>query len=509
MIEIKALIVILALSLPVFWLARKPACEFACDPADFSRRRNLWLVLTVLAFTANNFWVYIVGASFILMIGARREPNRLALFLALLMVLPAFTQIIPGFAGIQHFVGLSHVRMLSIVLLLPAYLTIRREPGVLPFGRTMADKCLFAYLAMQFLLQIGVISLTATARYTIYSFIDVFLPYYVASRGLRDLHAYRDTVMAWVMAIVVMAPIALFEYFRHWLLYGGLATAMGVVNDYGVYMMRGETLRAVVSGEHSIVLGYVVAVALGLLLYVRRLIANRMIFALAFVLLAGALIAAGARGPWVGTAAVMTVVLLTGPAKLKRTFRVGMIAIPLLVLLSFTQTGGRLFELLPFIGTVDTDSIDYRRRLFDTSMLVIRQNPWFGSFDYLVNPAMQEMIQGEGIIDVVNSFLGVALTFGYVGLSLFCGVFVFAAWGVSVGLRNADPESELSLLGRSLLATLAGVVVCIITLSSIGVVPWVYWTLAGLCVGYAQLAALPVTRSTETEMRFDGSRVHA
>ena len=506
MLELKALVVILGLSLPVFWLARAAACEFACERADFNRRRNLWIAITILAFVSRNFWVYMAGAALLLAVGARRETNPLALFLALLMAVPAFSEVIPGFGGIRQIMSLSHVRLLSIMLLLPAYLLIRRQPGVLPFGRTMADKCLLAYLAMQLLLQMPIVSLTASARLTIYSFIDVFLPYYVASRGLRDLQGYRDALMAAVLAVVLMTPVALFEYFRHWLLYSTLAESMDVYTNFGSYLSRGGSLRAVVSSEHSIILGYLVTVAMGLVLFVRKLIRSRALVALAVALLVSALIAAGARGPWVGSAAVMLVVILTGPDKFKSAIRVGMIAVPVLAALSFTEAGRRLFELLPFIGTIDTDSIDYRRRLFDTSMLVIWQSPWFGSFDYLINPNMQELVQGEGIIDVVNSFLGVALTFGIVGLSLFSGVFALAGWGVWSGLRYADPTGELHLLGRSLLATLVGVLVCIVTLSSIGVVPWIYWTLAGLCVGYAQLARQPQRAPAEPLMR--GVRAH-
>ena len=491
MLEIKALIVILCLTLPVFWIARAPACEFATDRADFNRRRNLWIALTILAFTAHNFWIYIAGAAVVLAIAGRREANPLALFLALLMAVPAFSDTIPGFGGIRHIISLSHVRVLSIVVLLPAYLALRRRPDVLPFGRTAADKFVLGYLGLQLMLQIPVVSLTAGARLAIYSFIDVFLPYYVASRGLRDVRAFADALMAFVLAIVLMAPIALFEYLRHWLLYSGLAASMGVFSKMGGYMIRGDSLRAMASSEHSIVLGYLATIGLALLLFVRHYITSRVVFGLALTLLVGALVASGARGPWVGGIVVLVVVLLTGPDKFKRFFRVSLLAAPVLVALSFTSFGRGLFELLPFVGSADTDSIDYRRRLFDTSVQIILQNPWFGGFDYLVNPSMQDMIQGEGIIDVVNSFLGVALTFGIVGLSLFGGVFLFAGWGVWSTLRRVEPRSDLGLLGRALLAALVSVMLMIVTLSSIGVVPWVYWLLAGLCVGYARLAPEP------------------
>ena len=49
---------------------------------------------------------------------------------------------------------------------------------------------------------------------------------------------------------------------------------------------------------------------------------------------------------------------------------------------------------------------------------------------------------------------------------------------------NTDPYR---LLGRVLLATLLGILVTIFTVSSITVIPIVYWSIAGLSVAYIQM----------------------
>jgi O-antigen ligase len=115
-------------------------------------------------------------------------------------------------------------------------------------------------------------------------------------------------------------------------------------------------------------------------------------------------------------------------------------------------------------------------------------NPVFGSFDFWSAPQMQEMIQGEGIIDMVNSYLGIALSYGLVGFTMFSAVFLCAAWGTVKGMRATEPGTELHDLGRALLAALVGALVTIATVSSILVVPTIYWLIAGLCVGYGSLA---------------------
>jgi O-antigen ligase len=130
--------------------------------------------------------------------------------------------------------------------------------------------------------------------------------------------------------------------------------------------------------------------------------------------------------------------------------------------------------------------------LLEVSIEVIKQNPLFGAPDVMQLPVMQQLRQGEGIIDIVNSYLGIALDSGLVGLSLFTGVFIAVALGIFKGMRSLpDRNDELYLLGRALLATLLGILVVIGTASSsIAVIPVIYWSVAGLGVAYARLLAL-------------------
>ena len=58
--HLRALVVILALSLPVFWLAKAPATALAMSAEQFNRSRNLWLAITLIAFLAHNFWLYLL-----------------------------------------------------------------------------------------------------------------------------------------------------------------------------------------------------------------------------------------------------------------------------------------------------------------------------------------------------------------------------------------------------------------------------------------------------------------
>jgi len=96
--------------------------------------------------------------------------------------------------------------------------------------------------------------------------------------------------------------------------------------------------------------------------------------------------------------------------------------------------------------------------------------------------------QGEGIIDIVNSYIGVALDTGIVGLGLFVAFFVLTLLGIFRAMRlSSDRNSEERLLGRTLLVTLLSILIIIFTVSSITFIPIVYWSVAGMGVAYAQM----------------------
>jgi O-antigen ligase len=101
---------------------------------------------------------------------------------------------------------------------------------------------------------------------------------------------------------------------------------------------------------------------------------------------------------------------------------------------------------------------------------------------------MEALRQGQGIIDIVNSYIGIALEMGLVVLGLFVAFFGLTLFGIYRAMRSIpDKDSEEYLLGRVLLATLLTIMIMIFTVSSISIIPIVYWAVAGLGVAYAQM----------------------
>lgn len=495
---LRSLLVILVLSTAFFAISGPPTSAII-GRDSFRTRRNLWFGLTLAAFLAPNFWVYTFIAILLLLYARRREANPSALFFCILFACPDGLVQIPGMGLINFFFALSHARILAFIVLLPAFFTLGRRTDVLSFGRTGPDKLLLAYILLIVFLYLRQASVTDTFRQGLYQFLDVFLPYFVISRSLKDLQSFTSSLLSLVLAIMLLALFGVFETARHWLLYASMIEDLGLQSAMTHYIARDGILRAIAASGNPLALGYLMAVGIGLYLFVQRSFQRKLVRRLGMLLLTAGLIAPVSRGPWVGTAMLLVVFIATGRNPIKRIAFLVLSGILLLPMIAMLPGGEKVINLLPLIGTTENSTIDYRQDLLTNSIIVIQRNPWFGSVNYLETPEMQAMLTGGNIIDVVNSYIAITLQNGFVGLGLFVGFFALVLIGIYRAMRSLpDKDSEEYLLGRALLATLVAILVIIFTVSSITVIPIVYWSVAGLGVAYAQMVR---KQATERVMR--------
>ncbi|MDC1288212.1 O-antigen ligase family protein, partial [Gammaproteobacteria bacterium] len=237
----------------------------------------------------------------------------------------------------------------------------------------------------------------------------------------------------------------------------------------------------------SIPLGYVIAVGLGFYLFLQGRTRSNFSFHAGLILLLAGLLASLSRGPWVGSIFLFLVFVATGKNPIRSLFKYGVAGLILLMLIITLPGTQKFVQLLPYFGSAEQSSISYRERLLENSLIVINRHPFIGSVDYLNTPEMESMRQGQGIIDIVNTYIQVALKSGYIGVILFTCFFLSILWGIRRRFRRLpDKNSEEHLLGRSIFATLSGILL-IITVSSISVIPIVYWVVAGLGAAYINM----------------------
>jgi hypothetical protein len=486
---LKAFFVVLVLTTAAFAFAKAPACAVAMiNKGEFSRWRNLWISLTVVVFLAHNFWLYIIVAGILLFFAARREPNKCAMFFFLLFAVPPIQSEISGAGAIKNFFNIDYYRLLSLTVLLPAYLLLRKQPDIERFGRSLPDKLILLHMLFFFVLKLTSVSITDALRHGVfYAFIEIFLPYYVTSRSLRTLKDFRSALMGLTVAALVVCVLGVFEWGKGWPLYGGVGDALGTGNSQG-FVVREGSLRAVVTFGLPIQFGYCMAIAFGLFLYVGKFTVTPTARLLGWLALLAGLLASVSRGPWVGAAVMLLVFLVTGASAVRAITKLAVLGLLCLPLLAVPVRENIILDYLPFVGTIQSKNVDYRLQLIDAGLAVIMQYPWFGNRDAMQTPEMLTLKHGEGIIDVTNAYLQLTLERGLVGLSVFVGFFAAVAAGILGGMKSLTSKNdERHVLGQALLATLAGILVIIGTVSTILVIPWMYWSISGLGVAYARM----------------------
>lgn len=498
--HIRALVVVLVLG-GVVWMLVRPAMLQIVSSETFARWRGLWLVTTLAWFLSHSFWLYVGIVSIVLLQVGRREANVFGLYLLLLLAAPPRAAPIPGFGIVDHIFMLDHYRLLALVLLLPHAWRLSRRPATVRLLQSPVDWLVLGYLALNSVLAFRGGNITSDARTALMLWIDYFLPYYVASRSIRTMEGFRHALVGLVMGGVLLSGLAVIEVMRSWKLYDAASAALGL-NPMVVYKTRGAFVRPGGTSIDAIVLGYVMVLASGSFLYLQRLINGRLNRWLGWISLATGVLASLSRGPWVGAGLLVFVFLLTGRRPFMRLIQAFAVSIGLLLALSSTPAGQQFIELLPFVGQEEQGNVEYRANLLSVSLPVIERNLLLGSSNFLDAPELQVMRQGEGIIDIVNSYLAVALHSGLIGLILFLGLFVRAIQIVWRGMRSAAQtrSEDERALGRALFASVISIAFIIFTVSGIYMVPTIYFIFVGLSSAYfLMVESGQRTQSRDTE----------
>jgi hypothetical protein len=485
---LRSLIVVLVIAYGIFFASNRYASVYRIDVKALSLRTKAWYAITLAAFLSNNFWIFCTITAIVLFHAGKKDKNPLALVCFVLFAVPLFGTQIPGFGIVNYLFEINYFRMISLTVLLPAYLILRKNKSIF-FGHYGADKFIIGFLAYQIMLMYSSSSLTNLLRVIFTNFLDIFLPYYVASRLLKTIEQFEDVMQSLVIASAIVAAIGIVEFLKGWLLYSALPYSLGIDWSYGGYLLRGDSLRALASSGQAIVMGYMMAVALGFYWYLAAGIKDTTKRNILAALLFAGLIAPVSRGPWVGVVCMLGVILALSPNPIKNILKVSSVGLVVALLLIVTPYGDKLIEYLPFVGSVDANNVDYRKSLLENSWQVIQRNLLFGSSDFMENQEMEDLRAGagEGIIDLVNSYVAIALSGGLIGLGLFAGFFASCGWNVFKAQRNKFLDKASARLGQALFATLIGILVIIYTVSSILFIPVLYWLVGGMCVGYVGL----------------------
>ncbi len=466
-LTIKELLVVLIIAWLVFKLAKPIALTFT-STADFERRRKAWFALTIVAFLSPNFWIVVAIAIPILIVTGRKDSNPVAVYLMLLSVIPPISKQIP-MIGISNLFDLNTYLLLSFCVMTPAAVRMLRTPDR-PRNRNLLwmDLALLGYgilnsfhylQAQSFGGAYYPLTITDSIRRAVVFLFATYVPYFVTSRSSSDRRTLVDGIAAYCLGCGLLSGIAIFESLRGWLVYSEMPARLGDDSGIGEYLIRGHALRAMASSGHPLTLATLLSIACAFWLYLRTRVQSTRASLAFSVLLGAGLIVTYSRGPWIGAAVSCLVFVVLRPRALSAMFKT-IVGVSLAgALLSLTPFGQKIIGLLPiFGGKTDVGTLVYRERLLDRATTIIGQHPFIG--DTMAMSQMEDLRQGEGIIDLVNVYIQVLLNDGFLGLALLLGFLLLGlAKANSVRRRSIKSDVDMALLGASLIASIAGLLV--------------------------------------------------
>jgi O-antigen ligase len=270
--------------------------------------------------------------------------------------------------------------------------------------------------------------------------------------------------------------VAIAEALSRHVLYGQLQYLYGTRWNLLGAMTRGDWVRAQAAFSGPLVMAMLALFAIGVW-FALRPVAKSRAYAMVGLILLGGLLATFSRGPLLALG-----ILVAGLVGLRflSARRFLLLSFFVLVAGAVAWSAGLGDSLVEAINTTSVDkqadfNVIYRQELLKTSVALIQQSPWFGVPNYL--DQMSNLKQGDGIVDLVNTYLIVTLNVGVVGLALFIVPFLVVLGGLAARL-----PLEPGALRRERLAwiplTLA-VMAAVFTVSPVSIIrSLLVWTVA-------------------------------
>lgn len=479
--HIRALFYILILAMPAFFVAGRLAIPLV-GAREFALWRNTWIVATCLVFLTTNFLIFAALLTLVIFFVRKKVDQPLHLYIILMFAAPCVSAGV-GVPGLfNRLIDLNLPRVLALVILLPIAIKLWSQPETRRIRGI--DVPVIGFCLMLCLLALRHGDFNSVFRVVPSYVLDILLSYFVFSRSIRSGDALNRCLVAFVVAAMPLALVGIFEYLRDWRVYYVVVLRWDLTL-ISPYVFRDGSLRAAATAVEPIAFGFLCMVGASALIAVRSAKTGVLWWWMAMAMLVGGLFASLSRGPWLGFALCAVVVILANP---KTVIKLCLLAVPIAAVMQ--QIGpvamvDRFINLLPFVGHADEGSEAYRSELLDNALLVIGHNPLFGSQDFLSAPELQIMIQGQGIIDIVNSYIQIALEYGLVSLALFVAFFGAILANLAY-LSLTDRRAHVGY--HTVLGLMLGILFTIATTSSVSIIPHIYWAMSGLSVAAIGMA---------------------
>ncbi len=412
---------------------------------------------------------------------SHQKNKRVIYYFLFLPLIPEFLRFVIPFPGINFLTEISYPQVVTLIVLLPNLLN--KGASKLHVRKAAADIPVILFTAVLCMLSFRNPSMTAALRKSFVHIVDIIIPYFAISRSVESSEDFEEIMKVIFYTGFIIACIGILEQIKRWTFYPPLATFLNLDFEiiYGGQEIRSGLLRIKSTMGETIPLGYYLMIPVGALLHLVKSKNIKMIPGLIFFLILGVSVYfTQSRAGMLGF--IMLISLYFFFVTKIQAVRFAMVALALII-------GTSTLMLSQSVSTESLDeygTFDYRVALIQQSILVIENNFLFGSSDFMEADELQQLIQGQGIIDIVNTYVSVALYSGMVGLSLFVAVYLLVIGQIYIKINKSvvNLSEKFQSTGVVILVVIITTAIVIGTTSAVGHIPVYSWAFLGLGSAY-------------------------
>ena len=415
----------LLIVLGVLRLVAGPGLRQIMAPQDW---KTAWIVVIGTLFVSCFSWTvplffvtFSLWAVFAPRFFGQGLDGRLPAYVLLACISPQFSMELENVGGLRDVMRLDIFRIIEIFILVPAAvgLMARRERPPYPGWLIVSDLATAVYTIYWINRLFGQFSTTAMSREGLQVILDTVLPYYVLSRGCLQPELRRRVLSVLMFGAAYQGMVAIAEGLSRHVLYAQLQYLYGVRWNILGALTRGDWLRAQAAFSGPLVLAMLMLFAIGVWFALRPPEKSRSYAVVGLVMLGG-MLATISRGPLLALAILVFALVCLRFMSARRFLWLTVVLVVAAAVAWSMGLGDSLVEAINNASGADKQAdfnVIYRQELLKTSVALIQQSPWFGVPNYL--DQMTNLKQGDGIVDLVNTYLIVTLNVGVVGLALF------------------------------------------------------------------------------------------
>ena len=261
-------------------------------------------------------------------------------------------------------------------------------------------------------------STTAAIRTVLTPIFSLILPYLFLSRSIRDRSELRQFFGVIAGCAMILAVFSIYEVKFGWSLFDGYwANFQSDTFMSRNLRVRSGLLRTPTTFNESTAFAVFEMVGLLATLYSRRLFRSYPVWLFGCALVGVALLAAQSRGALLGMVAGFTVILIFQRSYARAGAILAVSGSAVAGLLVFSKFNAKAASFVNADAAIAGH--DYRQKLFSTGLQAGMRHFWIGQGHDQLSGTLDSLIQGENMVDFVNTYLTFFLNSGIVGCLAF------------------------------------------------------------------------------------------